>query len=415
MMNAETEAPMRSALLKILPWPAALLLACGSAGAADDEWRYVVPPPGDPFEHPPLRAIALSATKPPDLEETAHYRGKQRRYAQLRFGSPTSVRVTVVVDEIGPKEVDLYVDAGRRRRIEDRDRVSGTGLIWRLPVEAAFVEGTTLKLAPRTLLFRYGPASRTLAFAAAGYLEGPVRVGDRTHRGRRTDAGGNGLFTDARDRLWIDLDDNGVWDSATEQFLSAPILTVGGQRYAVRADARGQRLALERLEGEGKIRLALKPADARSRVLDVTAMLVGRDGSAVTVQGSDEVVVPVGEYRLHTITATLSDPAGGPRWTYQFSDSGAKAGPHWYAVARDATVTIDPIGKLDFRNGVKAGAAAAPGKDLDFQLELYTGDGLLVVFCVRGTQGGEDRESSFAETELLDGKDRCDAARTGFL
>jgi hypothetical protein len=407
---------MRIASCRVLPWPAALLLlASGSASAADDEWRYVVPPPGDPFEHPPLRAVALSATKPPDLEEAAHYRGKQRRYAQVRFGSPTSVRVTLVVDEIGPKEVHLYVDARRNRGIEDRDRISGTGLSWRLPLEAAFVEGTTLKLVPRTVLLRYGPASRTLAFAAAGYLEGPVRVGDRTHRCRRTDADGNGLFTDSRDRLWIDLDDNGAWDSAAEQFLFAPILTVGGQRYAVRADARGQRLALQRLQGEGKVRLALKAADPRSRVLDVTAMLVGRDGSAVSVQGLGEVVVPVGEYRLHTITATLSDPAGGPRWTYQFSEAGAKGGPRWYAVARDTTVTIDPIGKLDFRNGLKEGAVAQSGKDLAFQPELYTGDGLLVVFCVRGTFGGEDRESSFAETELLDGKDRADAARSGFL
>jgi hypothetical protein len=407
---------MRPPSSGILPLSAALVLGlCGSATAADEEWRYVVPPPGDAFEHPPLRAVALSASKPADLEEAAHYRGKQRRYAQIRFGSPTSVRVTVVVDEVGPREVDLYVDAHRNRKVEDRDRVTGDGLSWRLPLEAAFVEGDSLKTAPRTVVFRYGPASRTLSFAAAGYLEGPVRVGDRTCRARRTDADGNGLFTDPRDRLWIDLDDNGVWDSATEQFLFAPILTVAGRRYAVRADARGRRLALDRLDGEGKIRLALKPADARSAVLDMTALLVGRDGSAVSVQGSDAAVVPVGEYRLHTITATLSDPAGGPRWTYQFSDSGARGGPHWYAVPRDGTVTIDPIGKLDFRTGLEERSAAAPGKDLSFQPQLYTGDGLLVVFCVRGALGGEDRESSFAETELLDGKARADAARTGFL
>jgi hypothetical protein len=400
----------------ILSLSAALLLGlCGSATGADEEWRYVVPPPGDPFEHPPSRAVALSAAKPADLEEAAHYRGKQRRYAQLRFGSPTSVRVMVVVDEVGPGEVDLYVDARRARKIEDRNRVAGAGLSWRLRLEASFIEGNTIKTAPRSVVFRYGPASRTLSFAAAGYLEGPVQVGDRTCRARRTDADGNGLFTDPCDRLWIDLDDNGVWDSATEQFLFAPILTVGKDRYAVRADARGRRLVLERLDGEGKVRLALKPADARSAVLDMTVLLVGRDGSAVSVQGSEAVVVPVGEYRLHTITATLSDPAGGPRWTYQFSDSGARGGPHWYAVPRDGTVTIDPIGKLDFRTGVPGGAAAAPGKELSFQPQLYTGDGLLVVFCVRGAMGGEDRESSFAETELLDGKDRADAARSGFL
>jgi hypothetical protein len=371
-------------------------------------------PAGDPFEHPPLRAIPLSTTRPAVLEETVHYRGKQRRYAQLRLGSPNSVRVTVVVDEVGPREVDLYVDARRNRRIEDRNRVAGTGLSWRLPLEAAFVEGNTLQLVPRTVVLRYGPASRTLAFAVAGYLEGSLRIGGRTHRARRTDGDGNGLFTDPHDRLWIDLDDNGLWDSACEQFLFAPILSVDGQRYAVRADVRGQRLALQPLEGVGKLRLAVQPANFRSRVLDLTATLVSRDGSAVTLQGSQEAQVSVGEYRLQAITVELSDPGGGARWTYRFSDSGARGEPHWYAVPRDGSVTIDPIGKLNFRNGVKEGVTAEPGKDLAFQPELYTGDGLLIVFCVRGAPGAEDREGCHAETVLLAGTERADAARSGF-
>jgi hypothetical protein len=391
-----------------------VLLLSGTARAAEEQWRYVVPPAGDPFEHPPLRAIPLSVAKPTDLEEAAHYRGKLRRYAQLRLGSPSSVRVTVVLDEVGPREADLYLDARRARRIEDRDRVAATGLSWRLPLEAAFVEGNSLQLVPRTVVLRYGPASRTLAFAVAGYLEGSVRVGDRRHRARRSDGDGNGLFNDPRDRLWIDLDDNGVWDSASEQFLFAPILTVGGRRYSVRADARGQRLALQPLEGVGKVRLAVRPASIRSRVLDLTATLVGRDGSALTLQGTQEAQVSVGEYRLQAITLALSDPSGGPRWTYQFSDSGARGEPHWYAVPRDGSVMIDAIGKLDFRNGLKEGVAAEPGKDLGFQPELYTGDGLLIVFCVRGTPGGEDREGCHAETALLAGKERADAARSGF-
>jgi hypothetical protein len=401
------------------PWtaPPALavfLLLAGPAAAADEEWRYVVPPPGDAFEHPPLRAIPLSETKPTDVEESVHYRGKERRYAQLRFGSPNSTRVTVVVDEVGPGDVDLYVDAGRTRRIEAKDRVTGKGPTWRLPLEAAFLEGNVLKTVPRTVVLRYGAVGHILAFAAAGYLEGSVQVGGRTHRARRIDGDGNGLFSDPRDRLWIDLDDNGRWDSAEEQFLFSPILTISGERYAVRGDALGRRLALERLEGTGKLRLAVKPANSRSHVLDLTASLVGRDGSAVTLQGADEAVVPVGEYRLQTITVVLSDPAGGPRWTYQFSDSGARGSPPWHTVPRDGTLTIDPIGKLDFRTGLKEGATGVPGQALEFQPQLYTQDGLLIVFCVRGMPGGADREGCFAETALLAGKERADTARSGF-
>ena len=38
------------------------------AGAAPAAWRYVVPPPGDAFESPPLRSIGLASEKPEDLD-----------------------------------------------------------------------------------------------------------------------------------------------------------------------------------------------------------------------------------------------------------------------------------------------------------------------------------------------------------
>src|SRR3954470_23768378 len=90
-------------------------------------WRFVAAPAGDPFEHPPWRAVGLGSAKPDDLVERATYRGRQQRYAQLRYGSPGSTRATVVVDQAGPGDVDLYVDADRNRRIETRDRLEGRG------------------------------------------------------------------------------------------------------------------------------------------------------------------------------------------------------------------------------------------------------------------------------------------------
>ena len=44
-------------------------------------WRFVAPPPGDPFEHPPSQAISLSSTKPEDIVEKVVYHGRPR-YAE---------------------------------------------------------------------------------------------------------------------------------------------------------------------------------------------------------------------------------------------------------------------------------------------------------------------------------------------
>ena len=75
------------------------------AQAAEPQWRYVVPKAGDPMEHPPLRELSLSEKKPPDLKESAHYRGSKQRYAEFRFGTVGSKLVTVVLDSV----------SGRRR------------------------------------------------------------------------------------------------------------------------------------------------------------------------------------------------------------------------------------------------------------------------------------------------------------
>src|SRR5262249_8809762 len=154
--------------------------------------------------------------------------------------------------------VDLYVDADRNRRIEAKDRVAGKGRTWRLPLEVAVVAGEETKRIPRAAVFRLGATGLTFSFAAAGYLEGTVNVAGRAHAARRQDGDGNGSLTDAQDRLWIDLDDDGRWDPAGEQFLYTSILALGDARHALRSDELGTRLALETLEGAGTARLELK-------------------------------------------------------------------------------------------------------------------------------------------------------------
>src|SRR4051794_263159 len=211
------------------------LMPVTDSRSTDVAWCYVLPPPGDPHEHPPLRALALGREKPEDVVEKATYRGQRRRYGQLRFGSPSSVRVTVVLDEGGTGAAELYVDSDRNRRIEPGDRVEVVDRTWRVPLKVAVVVGETTSGLPRSGVFRLGSTGLTLGYAAAGYIEGTVRLGDRIRRARRMDGDGHGLLTDAQDRIWIDRDDDGRWDAASEQYLFAPILSIGGDRFAVKS------------------------------------------------------------------------------------------------------------------------------------------------------------------------------------
>jgi hypothetical protein len=55
------------------------------------------------------------------------------------------------------------------------------------------------------------------------------------------------------------------------------------------------------------------------------------------------------------------------------------------------------------------------GDDLEFQPRLYTGDGLLIVTCVRGTPANPTGEESYAESVLAGKAERIGIARCGFM
>ncbi len=369
---------------------AGLIIALGfsaisAAGSGADAWRYVVPAPGDPFERPPLRAVGLVSEKPDDLAIKVNFRGTRQRYARLRYGSPSSVRVTVVVDELGPGSADLYVDANRSLRIDAKDLLAGNDRTWRVPLDAEIVEGENTRRVPRIVFFRLGATGTIVSHATGGYLEGTVDFAGSRHTVRRMDADANGLFTDAHDRVWIDLNDDGRWDPSSEQFLFAPILTIGGVRYAMRSDQYGENLTAKRLEGSGTVSLALANRGMGRAAREVFATLIGRDGSAVGLAGEHvDVTVPTGEYRLGTVTCSFDDPDGGARWSFVFCDMGRRGEPRWYKVVKGGSVVIDPIGELVFEAGIEGAARARPGDDLRIQPRLYTGDGLLIVTCYRG-------------------------------
>lgn len=245
---------------------AALASAVADLPASDDPkpvvtdqtgqlWRFVLPASGDPFEHAPFRALVLRHEKPEDLIERVSYRGDpaHRRYVQLRFGSPGSTWVTVVLDEVKGGETDLYVDIDRNRKIDGHDRVTGAvggtnrgrKQIWRLPLSVEIVEKDSARTILRAVVFHLGTSGRTLACAAVGYLDGTVALDasgkenkhGRTSATRRVNADGNGFVTDAQDRLWIDLNSDGRFDPAAEQLLYSTVLNLEGLRYVVRSDS----------------------------------------------------------------------------------------------------------------------------------------------------------------------------------
>jgi hypothetical protein len=106
------------------------------------------------------------------------------------------------------------------------------------------------------------------------------------------------------------------------------------------------------------------------------------------------VTVPAGEYRLGTLSLSFDDPGGGPRWSFIFSDNGGTSDHKWYRVEKGRTVEIDPVGKLVLETSLENQEKSYPaGDNIELQPRLFTGDGLLINTCFRGspaTPGGHD-------------------------
>jgi hypothetical protein len=356
----------------------------GGDSASAGSWRYVTPPLGAPFAHGPMRILPLSAEKPAGLEEKAAYRGQRRRYASLMYGFGKTAPVIIVLDE-GPNVLDCYVDVNRDRTITANERLAADTGSWKVNVPAVWQQGNTVEELKRTLLLRYGKVTKSLSVATCGYIEGQVALDGKKITVRRVDGDANGLFGDPQDRLWIDLDNDGKWDSANEEHLLAPFIRLHDRRWVVRGDARGTKLSLTPLEGTGRVHLSLPPNLSPAQVEDIQVTLESRDGVVASIRKlGDEPSLPIGTYRVSALLLTLKAEQGEP-WGFVFGGGNGKTEHRWHEVKKDQTTVIDPIVPLEFSLVVADDAKVArPDAPFTVRPALYTGDGLLIEQAYRG-------------------------------
>lgn len=372
---------------------------------------------------PVARSVDLSTTRPQEFLEDVAYHGTLQRYAQLRYGSENSRRVVVVVDELGEGEYEFYVDANRDRRIAPRDLVGGTGRSRTCKLKTEIIYGEEFQHEERQIELRLGITRTRLSVATLGCIEGriPWRESVDSYSKelgvRRIDGNANGLFADARDRLLIDIDDDGIWDPITEQFAYLPVQNIDGRRYAVRSDRMGNQFSLSEITGTGQLRIVTKLAEP-ARIVAFEAMIFSDDGSAYSLKQPDAPLsVPVGRYALGSVTMTI-DNGERDRWHFVFSRGGSVAKDDWIPVAAGEDVALEAFGEAKFVLNLSGPANSSPGEAITVNPRLYTQDGLLINLSCRGEHMGSygsERFHNRCDIKLTtEGGDTLSAAQSGF-
>jgi hypothetical protein len=389
--------------------------------AEDQAWQYVAESDG---VRPVAKSISLTSDRPQDLLEEVTYLGLRQRYAQLRYGSENSRRVVVVVDERGEGRFDFFIDADRDRTITADEQVAGDGRTRRLELDAEIILEDEPILALRTVELRLGATGTRLSVATIGFIEGSIQWAGQDDaqparvQARRVDGNANGLFADGRDRLQIDLNDDGDWNAVSEQFSWLPIQTIGGRRYAVRSDRLGSRLALAEITGVGKLQVVAANLPPSAKIISFEAMVFSDDGSAYSVQQPNSPLeVPVGRYTLGSVTLTIDNGDREP-WHFVFARSGSVAATDWTSVDTNQDVSLEAIGETRFTLTAGTSDRVRPGDAITISPRMYTQDGLLINLSCRGRRMGSfDSERSHNRCNLklisADGK-TVSSAQSGF-
>lgn len=388
---------------------------------------YFVPPPGAPNRFPRPVALALVAEPFADVRMDVGSSGKRQRFAWLRYGEAGSTRVAVMLalDESG--EPSLFLDLNRDLALTADERVEpvpGDARAWEAPIAVLARDGAGEIVAePRRVRFELNETGSILGAATLGWLEGEVQVGERRLQVRRRDTSANGFFGDHGDQLWIDQNSDGAWAPFGEQYPSRPILTLPDEarsgadaRFAVRSNRLGQKLMLAPATGTGTIQMRLHtgPGKPRTDVRGIQALLVGRDGSSVSLtQHAEPVEVPSGDYRLTFAMIRLAASSEDPDqrdWSFVFSEAFRPTEASWRPLDANAKLSLDPLGAgLDFQLSLPPGATAVTSGDkLRAQPYLYLGtDRLLIRNAYRGDSSSWRRAPVPAIVSLFEHPERA--------
>lgn len=326
----------------------------------------------------------LQETPADDLRIDLPHKSSLLRHTELVYGTPDSRRVAIAVGDTSDGPV-FYVDSDRNRVMDESDRVPGSGDLRALSLNAEHVVEFVFKKHPRNVLLRWRPGDDEVGFATTTRMEhtvtGETGRSEANCKARQIDGDANGLFADTKDLVEIDVNADERFDPFLETFPLRPVLTIHGQRWFVKADPFGKRLALEPALATGTVQLKTAARSQRDKIIDLIVTFAGEDGSVFSISGSGGATdLPVGRYAASVLYVAIKPAESGPTWEYTFSRNGSAGDKDWIEVNAGTRLDFDPIGELVMNAEFETPSPRKNGS-CNLQPRLYTASGLLINLC----------------------------------
>jgi hypothetical protein len=340
-----------------------------------------------------FRAIEFrtAPAKPLDFDGVP---GEGARHGLLPVGPSPDTALAIVWLPQAPSGPELWLDADGDGRLTSVERHAWSGRELELPARITVQIEPARVQVERTVIFRRASLGDGLRYAVRGFAQGSVEIGGRPYAVVLIDGNANGCFnTVGQDRIWLDLNGDGRFDSLTEQFPLGKPLRHKGETYVVRSDALASAvLASLRSAEQGKLCLMLAGAPNAK----ISAQLLSDLGELVAIEQLDhEVDVPTGEYRVSSLQVEMPD-AAGETWSYSFYQD--KSPQHRVQTGQRTQVVLLPDLSMKVTLERQAGQIR-PGDNVTITPRLSASDGLVLSSCKAGKN--QDVRQAEAAAEIL--------------
>ena len=214
------------------------------------------------------------------------------RFGWFTYGESHSRSVTVALN--GESATDVFVDVNRDKRFSQDERFephSRSPLLWRVVMGAEFLTANSQHVqVERSILLRMHGEKGFIEIATQGVMEGFVAVNGKEMRAVRVDRNSNGRWFDSQDRILLDINRDGATDPIGERIACDSICRIGGKRFVLQSDMRGDRLQLVELSGLGNVIPRIEMQSGSAVVREVSGMIVSRGGVWVSIRSLDQQI-----------------------------------------------------------------------------------------------------------------------------
>ena len=302
------------------------------------------------------------------------------------YGDSNSRSVSVML--LKGESDRVFVDANRDKVFTADEELSQTNSKWRTKLKAEFVIGQSRFAHQTQMVELFINAKNQISLGTMGAMVGTAEMDGELRMAKYVDQNSNGIWSDPKDRIFVDLNNDKKISKLTERFSCKAMCKISDRIYAIASHRKGTSLALDEVLDTGTLVPQITLKDKGGEVVKFEASVSSDNGVRMTIDKLGEPIeCPIGTYHVESVSIQVKNENGFYRYAFA-SDSKSGAATE---VEADESGNIELIGNLSL-SGIQN---TMRGKQVQLTINpiLTTDTGLYLIGSSAGTSKQDVEEN----------------------